>query len=219
MARAPRTNIRHTERKKKRACGEECGASRRPRAPWASASSYTSLRSLSLGRILGTTVTRVTQLEGCSDFGTRQPGRGLGRGRTSCASARRGAGERAIDYIDYKLTGFGASTDLENACESVNQILLHCRTPSRRLSDPAWVVVAREIVAMQGTSSPARTDRTAEFFGIADVRCQQRGRPPSSRPRPQRTAFGASSSRVGQEPRRLCSTAESPSQHHRARLH
>ncbi|EOD22258.1 syntaxin 5 [Emiliania huxleyi CCMP1516] len=51
---------------------------------------------------------------------------------------------------------------------------------------------------MQGSSSPARTDRTAEFFGIADVRCQQRGRPPSSRPRPQRTAFGASSSRVGQ---------------------
>lgn len=45
---------------------------------------------------------------------------------------------------------------------------------------------------------PHTADRTAEFFAIADARCQLRGRPPSSRPRPQRTAFGAASSRVGQ---------------------
>jgi syntaxin 5 len=45
---------------------------------------------------------------------------------------------------------------------------------------------------------PLTDDRTAEFFAIADARCQLRGRPPNSRPKPQRTAFGAASSRVGQ---------------------
>ena len=45
---------------------------------------------------------------------------------------------------------------------------------------------------------PHAEDRTAEFFAVADARCQLRGRPPCSRPKPQRTNFGAASSRVGQ---------------------
>jgi len=40
-------------------------------------------------------------------------------------------------------------------------------------------------------------DRTAAFFAVADERCQLRGRAPTSRPKPQRTTFGAASSRVG----------------------
>jgi hypothetical protein len=41
-------------------------------------------------------------------------------------------------------------------------------------------------------------DRTTAFFAVADALCQLRDRAPTPRPKPQRTTFGAASSRVGQ---------------------
>ena len=41
------------------------------------------------------------------------------------------------------------------------------------------------------------TDRTTEFFAIADARCRLRGRLPAARPRKPKTAFGETAIRLG----------------------